>query len=78
MLNFRLFISLLISLMLAACGGGVGRDIGMGDTLASADAIAMLSKVETINAVSLVRIVERCGRDYECEQAKFEYIIACY
>lgn len=32
-----LSISLLISLTLAACGGGVGRDNGRGDTLASAD-----------------------------------------
>ena len=32
--------------MLAACGGGVGRDNGRGDTLASADVIAMLSEVE--------------------------------
>ncbi|MDE5997819.1 MAG: hypothetical protein K2G77_06385 [Muribaculaceae bacterium] len=28
-----LFISLLISLMLAACGGGMVRDNGSGDTL---------------------------------------------
>ena len=38
----------LVFLMLAACGGGVGRDNGRGDTLASADNIAMLSEVETI------------------------------
>lgn len=43
-----LFISLLISLTLAACDGGVGRDNGKGDTLASADAIAMLREVETM------------------------------
>ena len=42
------FISLLISLMLAACGGGVGRDNGRGDTLASVDVIATLSEVETM------------------------------
>ena len=42
------FISLLISLMLAACGGGVGRDNGRGDTFASADNIAMLREVETM------------------------------
>ena len=42
------FISLLISLMLASCGGGVGRDNGRDDTLASADVIAMLSEVETM------------------------------
>ena len=42
------FISLLISLTLAACGGGVSRDSGKGDTLALADTIAMLSEVETM------------------------------
>lgn len=42
------FISLLIALTLTACGGGVGRDNGRGDTLASADTIAMLREVETM------------------------------
>ena len=41
-------ISLLISLLLAACGGGVGRDNGRGDTLASSDGIVMLRGVETM------------------------------
>ena len=43
-----LYISLLFSHTLAACGGGVGRDNGRGDTLASADVIAMLREVETM------------------------------
>ena len=42
------FISLLISLMLPACCGGVGRDNGRGDTLASSDVIVMLRGVETM------------------------------
>ena len=65
------FISLLISLMLAACGGGVGWDNGRGDTLASADTFAMLREVETMYVVEErpdSAVLEMCMRLPEFQQ----------
>ncbi len=43
-----LFLSSFISLTLAACSGGAGKDNGKGDTLTSVDTVALLRAVETM------------------------------